>query len=184
MAVLKSPWKHWAKALVMGAALAAAPVWAGCDDKAGGMTARSAMLGEAVAPATRLTLTLATGATEGRGTEPLTLRRALLRDALSLRLVDVTVSDAEVSGFRVFLNAPEGADLTPKAPSFATSVAFFPTAEPGKSAGTFVIDLAQALEKGLLRDDLRGDAPVQVTLVPIGPEDAEIGLGGSELVMR
>lgn len=171
--------------LVMGAAVLAAPVQAGCEGSKIETEVTTLSLGQPSAPRPALQLTLTDTPTVGLNADPLTLGRALLRDALRLRLSDVTVSSEEVTGFRVFLNAPgEVANLTAEDPSFAGSVAFFPIAKPGMPAGSFVLDLDQALDRSLSRNDLRSDAPVTLTLVPIGPADAAIGLGGSELLSK
>lgn len=193
MAHSKSRSRHWASprlmglasGLVMGAAVLAAPVQAGCEGSEIETEVTTLSLGQPSDLRPVLRLTLADAQAEGLSADPLTLGGALLRDALRLRLSDVTVSSEAVTGFRIFLNAPRGvADLTAEDPSFAGSVAFFPIAQPGMPAGSFVLDLDQALDRSLSRDDLRSDALVTLTLVPIGPADAAIGLGGSELLSK
>ncbi|MCB1387278.1 MAG: hypothetical protein KDJ80_15175 [Nitratireductor sp.] len=134
------------------------------------------MLGEAAKPQPTLTLDLAASKSG-------TVGNALRAGGTDVRLVDVTVEGASVTGFRIFVNKPDASEATPiEEASYAGSVAFFPLPVAGQPSGTFVIDIDPALERMVSKEMVSIDDPLTVTLVPIGAEDARIGLGSSELV--
>ncbi|WP_323768841.1 hypothetical protein [Antarctobacter sp.] len=108
---------------------------------------------------------------------------ALRVPALSVRLKDITVTQGAPEGFRVFVNAKDaGPQTSIDDPAYVASVAFFPQPVVGKSAGSFVVDLTPALDRMAKQDLLAADAPLSLTLVPIGPEDARISVGEPELL--
>ena len=154
-------------------ALAAAwfttPGWAACiEDRM------------AVATEPRPTLTVNLADTGG---DFETVGAALRRTAIGIRLEDVRVEGTSVTGFRVFVNAPDARFETPiDDPAYVTSFSFFPAPAPGSPAGTFVVDLGPALNRLAAREGMGVDDPVTITLVPVGTEDAQIGLGSLEIV--
>ena len=180
MAHSKSRSRLWARPLLTAlvAAWLAMPSLTACAEDGTVAADDPIPLGEAAEPRPTLTLNLADTET---GIE--TVRTALRRTALDIRLVDVTVEGASVTGFRVFFNATDARAETPvDDPAYVASFSFFPAPSVGSPAGTFVIDLEPALTRLAVREDVRLDDLVTLTLVPIGTEDARIGLGSSEIV--
>ena len=154
------------------AAWTATPGAAACADQS--MAGNLVPLGEAAEPQPTLTLALGEAAGNESVGGPGTL---------DVRLADVTVEGSSVTGFRVFVNAPDAGAATPiDDPTYVTSFSFFPAPEEGSAAGSFVVDIGPALTKLAAQGEDRLEAPLTVTLVPIGAEDARIGLGSSELM--
>ncbi|MEP0210542.1 MAG: hypothetical protein ABJ370_00735 [Paracoccaceae bacterium] len=93
-----------------------------------------------------------------------------------VRLNDVIVEGDGITGFRVFINDPDAEAATSiEDPSYVTSFSFFPDPEPGVPAGTFVVDMDNAISR-LLQNGDELDAELTLTLVPIGASSSRIGL--------
>ncbi len=103
-----------------------------------------------------------------------------------LRLSDVLIYDPSITAVRIFLNKPNAdAQTSTKDESYVDSFTFFPKPELGKPAGTFVIDLDEALTRAL-RDTHPTDAlDLSVSVVPIGDkaQAKSISVGAAEFFL-
>lgn len=168
----RSRWRVSKYALMLVAAMClATPGLSACAE--GDVTSAKEPLpiGEAAKP--RPTLMIDLGETE---------KDSLRRASFSVRLAGVMVDGETVTGFHVFVNAPDAnADTPVEDPSYVTSFSFFPAPAKGEVAGTFVVNLEPSLARLALRKGMRDT--LTLTLVPIGTEDAAIGLSSSEIFL-
>lgn len=149
-----------------------APSFAECADEHMQLSFDSVSIGQSVEP--RSTVTLELGSNESS---------VFSQTDLDVSLTGVMVEGLSVTGFRVFIDAPNADASTPlDDPAYVTSFSFFPTPTEGVPVGTYVIDLEQALARLHERENMSDSDTLTITLVPIGTDDARIGIASSQIV--